>query len=138
MRYTELQMRFKYILILMFVSKISFAQPLNYPIFNDLVQYSSSINAYSYMCIKNFNEEEAKSELFELIELLQEKTNLSEKDIFQLKDKYFRINKSTVSQLIQLGINRNRALCANYLKIFERFDKKKSDTLDKLIEITYE
>jgi hypothetical protein len=130
-------MRVKYILILMVASKVSFAQPLSYPIFNDFVQYSSSINAYSNICVKNFNEEETKTELFELIILLQEKTNLSEKDISKLKDKYSSINKSTVSQLIQLGIKKNRALCPNYLKIFERFDVKKNAALDKLIEITY-
>jgi hypothetical protein len=130
-------MRVKYILILMVASKVSFAQPLSYPIFNDFVQYSSSINAYSNICVKNFNKEEAKTELFELIILLQEKTNLSEKDISKLKDKYSSINKSTVSQLIQLGIKKNRALCPNYLKIFERFDVKKNAALDKLIEITY-
>ena len=130
-------MRVKYILILMVASKVSFAQPLSYPIFNDFVQYSSSINAYSNICVKNFNKEEAKTELFELIILLQEKTNLSEKDISKLKDKYSSINKSTVSQLIQLGIKKNRALCPNYLKIFERFDVKKNTALDKLIEITY-
>jgi len=131
-------MKVKYILILMLASKISFAQTLNYPIFNDFVQYSSSIDAYSNICVKNFNEEEAKSELFELIILLQEKTNLSEEDIFKLKDKYSSINKSTISQLIQLGVNKNRALCSNYLKIFERFDVKKNTALDKLTEITYE
>ena len=131
-------MKVKYILILMLASKISFAQTLNYPIFNDFVQYSSSIDAYSNICVKNFNEEEAKTELFELIILLQEKTNLSEKDISKLKDKYSSINKSTISQLIQLGVNKNRALCSNYLKIFERFDVKKNTALDKLTEITYE
>ena len=130
-------MRVKYILILILASKTSFAQPLSYPIFSDFVQYTSSINAYSHICVKNFNEEGARSELFELIILLQEKTNLSEKDIFKLKDKYSSINKSTVSQLIQLGIKKNRALCPNYLKIFERFDVKKNAALDKLIEITY-
>ena len=131
-------MKIKYILILILVSEVGFAQPLNYQTFSDFVQYSSSIDAYSNICIKNFNEEEARSELFELIMLLQEKANLSEQDIFKLKDKYFSINKSTVSQLSQVGVNRNRALCANYLKIFERFDAKKSAALDKLIEITYE
>ena len=131
-------MKIKYILILILVSEVSFAQPLNYQTFSDFVQYSSSIDAYSNICVKNFNEEEAKSELFELITLLQEKANLSEQDIFKLKDKYFSVNKSTVSQLIQVGVNKNRALCANYLKIFERFDAKKSAALDKLIEITHE
>ncbi len=73
-----------------------------------------------------------------IIILLQEKTSLSEEDIFKLKDKYSSINKSTISQLIQLGVNKNRALCSNYLKIFERFDVKKNTALDKLTEITYE
>ena len=131
-------MRIKYILALILVSRVSFAQPLNYSIFNDFVQYSSSIDAYSNICVKNFNGEEAKSELFKLIMLLQEKTNLSEKDIFKLKDKYSSINKLTVSQLIQLGVNKNRTLCANYLKIFERFDVKKNDALDKITKIAYE
>ena len=131
-------MKIKYILILILVSEVGFTQPSSYETFSDFVQYSSSIDAYSNICVKNFNEEEARSELFELIMLLQGKANLSEQDIFKLKDKYFNINKSTVSQLIQVGVNRNRALCANYLKIFERFDAKKSAALDKLIEITYE
>ena len=131
-------MKIRYILVLILVSEVGFTQPSSYQTFSDFVQYSSSIDAYSNICVKNFNEEEARSELFELIMLLQGKANLSEQDIFKLKDKYFRINKSTVSQLIQVGVNKNRALCANYLKIFERFDAKKSAALDKLIEITYE
>ena len=131
-------MKIKYILILILVSEVGFTQPSSYETFSDFVQYSSSIDAYSSICVKNFNEEEARSELFELIMLLQGKANLREQDIFKLKDKYFSINKSTVSQLIQVGVNKNRALCANYLKIFERFDAKKSAALDKLIEITYE
>ena len=131
-------MKVKCILILILSSKVSFAQSLSYPIFSDFVQYSSSINAYSNICVKNFNEEEARSELFELIILLQRTAALSDKDISELKDKYSSINKSTTSQLVQLGVNRNRALCVNYLKIFERFDAKKNAALDKLIEITYE
>ena len=131
-------MKIKYIVILILVSEVGFTQPSSYETFSDFVQYSSSIDAYSNICVKNFNEEEARSELFELIMLLQGKANLSEQDIFKLKDKYFRINKSTVSQLIQVGVNKNRALCTNYLKIFERFDVKKNAALDKLIEITYE
>jgi len=131
-------MKVKCILILILSSKVSFAQSLSYPIFSDFVQYSSSINAYSNICVKNFNEEEARSELFELIILLQRTAALSDKDISELKDKYSSINKSTTSQLVQLGVNRNRALCVNYLKIFERFNTKKKAALDKLAEITYE
>ena len=131
-------MKIKYILILILVSEVGFTQPSSYQTFSDFVQYSSSIDAYSNICVKNFNEEEARSELFELIILLQRTAALSDKDISELKDKYSSINKSTTSQLVQLGVNRNRALCVNYLKIFERFDAKKNAALDKLIEITYE
>lgn len=131
-------MKVKCILILILSSKVSFAQSLSYPIFSDFVQYSSSINAYSNICVKNFNEEEARSELFELIILLQRTAALSDKDISELKDKYSSINKSTTSQLVQLGVNRNRALCVTYLKIFERFNIKKKAALNKLAEITYE
>ena len=131
-------MKIKYILILILVSEVGFTQPSSYQTFSDFVQYSSSIDAYSNICVKNFNEEEARSELFELIILLQRTAALSDKDISELKDKYSSINKSTTSQLVQLGVNRNRALCVNYLKIFERFNIKKKAALDKLAEITYE
>ncbi|MBT4462800.1 MAG: hypothetical protein HN640_03900 [Gammaproteobacteria bacterium] len=119
-------MKNKYVLILiMLMPTISLSQSLNYPLFNDYVQFSSSVDAYSVICVKNFNEEEARFQLFDLIFLLQEKTNLSENDILELEKKYSDINKSTISQLIQLGVNKNRALCSNYLKVFERFDAKK-------------
>ena len=84
-------MKIKYILILILVSEVGFTQPSSYQTFSDFVQYSSSIDAYSNICVKNFNEEEARSELFELIMLLQEKANLSEQDIFKLKDKLISI-----------------------------------------------
>lgn len=137
-RYIGVSVKIKYILILILIPNIVFSQSLNYPLFNDYVQYSSSVDAYSSICIKNFDVDEAKSELFELIILLQQKVNLSDDDISRLEKRYSSINKSTISQLIQLGVNRNRALCSNYLKVFERFDTKKNDTLDEIIKITYE
>ena len=88
--------------------------------------------------MKNFDENKAESELFELITLLQEKASLSEEDMLELRRKYTSINKSTVSQLIQLGVNKNRELCSNYLKVFERFDVKKNDMLDEIVKIEYE
>ena len=131
-------MKNKFILILILISQVSFAQSLNYSLFNDYVQYSSSVDAYSIICVKNFDENKAESELFELITLLQKKANLSEEDMLDLRRKYTSINKSTVSQLIQLGVNKNRELCSNYLKVFERFDVKKNDMLDEIVKIEYE
>ena len=131
-------MKNKFILILILISQVSFAQSLNYSLFNDYVQYSSSVDAYSIICVKNFDENKAESELFELITLLQKKASLSEEDMLELRRKYTSINKSTVSQLIQLGVNKNRELCSNYLKVFERFDVKKNDMLDEIVKIEYE
>ena len=126
------------IIITLLISKISFAESLHYRLFRDFVQYSSSVDAYSMMCTKGFEADKAKSELFDLINLFEIDVKLTEEDIFKLKDKYFRINKATLSQLTQLGLNKKKGLCVNYLRVFERFDKKKNKKLDEIIELTNE
>ena len=86
------------ILILLLLPKVGFSESSDYSLFRDYVQYSSSVDAYSKMCVKNFQPELVETELFELINLLNEKVGLSSK-IEQLKEKYTRINTSTLSQL---------------------------------------
>ena len=108
------------IVVVLSISKASFAESLHYRLFKDFVQYSSSVDAYSVMCVKDFEADKAKSELFDLINLIEIDVKLTEEDIFKLKDKYFRINKSTLSQLTQLGLNKKKDLCSNYLRVFER------------------
>ena len=106
-----------------------------YNIFQDLVQFSSSVDTYSDVCIRDFDRDEAKRDLFELINTFAESIELSELEINKLKEKYFRINQSTRSQLIQLGLMKEKNLCRKYLKIFERFDNKKNEKLMKIVEI---
>ena len=106
-----------------------------YNIFQDFVQFSSSVDTYSDVCIRDFDQDKAKRDLFDLIDTFTENIELSELEISKLKEKYFRINQSTRSQLIQLGLMKEKNLCRKYLKIFERFDNKKNESLMKIVEI---
>ena len=106
-----------------------------YPLFRDYVQYSSSVDAYSKMCVKNFESGSAELELFELVNLLNDEIGLSDEDIELLKKKYNRISISTLSQLKRLGLDKEKRLCTNYLKVFERFDEKKNEKLDEILEL---
>ena len=105
------------------------------PVFNNLVQFSASVDAYSEMCVKAFNPENAEEDLFDLIKSFREMISIDEQEVYKLRDKYFRIKKSTTSQLTQLGLKRKKSLCKKYLNIFERFDIKKQQKIDEIILI---
>ena len=126
------------ILILIFVPSICYAESPEYSLFRDYVQYSSSVDAYSKMCVKNFQPRSAETELFELINLLINKTQLKGEDIERLKEKYSRINTSTLTQLRRLGLDTEKRLCKNYLKVFERFDEKRNEKLNEIMEFIKE
>lgn len=126
------------ILILIFVPSICYAESPEYSLFRDYVQYSSSVDAYSKMCVKNFQPASAETELFELIDLLSNKTQLTSEDIERLKEKYSRINTSTLTQLRRLGLDTEKRLCKNYLKVFERFDEKRNEKLNEITELIEE
>jgi hypothetical protein len=117
------------------IPNIGFSESSEYPLFRDYVQYSSSVDAYSKMCIKNFQPDLAESELFELINLLNGEIKLSNNDMERLKEKYLRINTSTLSQLTRLGLDKKKRLCINYLKVFERFDEKRNQKLNEIVEL---
>ena len=123
------------ILLAILTPNVGFSASSEYSLFRDYVQYSSSVDAYSKMCIKNFQPDLAKSELFELINILNNKIKLSNGDMELLKEKYDRINTSTLSQLMRLGLDKKKRLCPNYLKVFERFDEKKNEKLDGIVEL---
>jgi len=112
---------------------IGSAESPQYSLFRDYIQYSSSVDAYSKMCVKNFKSDSAESELFELVDLLNYEIGLSDKDMDLLKQKYNRINISTLSQLKRLGLDKEKRLCTNYLKVFERFDEKKNEKLNEIL-----
>ena len=105
------------------------------PVFNNLVQFSASVDAYSEMCVKAFNPENAEEDLFDLIKSFREMISIDEQEVYKLRDKYFRIKKSTTSQLTQLGLQRKKSLCKKYLNIFERFDIKKQQEIEEIILI---
>ena len=123
------------VLTLIFVPIKSSADDRALPIFNNLVQFSASVDAYSEMCVKAFNSENAEEDLFDLIESFREIISIDDQEVYKLRDKYFRIKKSTTSQLTQLGLKRKKSLCKKYLNIFERFDIKKQQKIDEIILI---
>ena len=127
--------RIYFILLVILTPKVGFSEPSEYSLFRDYVQYSSSVDAYSKMCVKNFQPDSAESELFELINLFNSKIKLSNGDMELLKEKYARINTSTLSQLTRLGLDKKKRLCTNYLKVFERFDEKRNEKLDEIVEL---
>ena len=121
--------------MLMLMPLAGSAESLQYSLFKDYVQYSSSVDAYSKMCVKNFESDPVQSELFELVNLLNYEIGLSNEDIELLKKKYNRISISTLSQLKRLGLDKEKRLCENYLKVFERFDDKKNEKLNEILEL---
>lgn len=120
------------IAILILTPSIGFTESSEYSLFRDYVQYSSSVDAYSKMCIKNFDPDLAESELFELVNMLNNQVGLSNSDVERLREKYNRINTSTLSQLTRLGLDKKKRLCMNYLNVFERFDDKRNEKLDEI------
>ena len=123
------------VLTLILVPIKSSADDRALPIFNNLVQFSASVDAYSEMCVKAFNPENAEEDLFDLIKSFREIISIDDQEVYKLRDKYFRIKKSTTSQLTQLGLKRKKSLCKKYLNIFERFDIKKQQKIDEIILI---
>ena len=61
--------------------------------------------------------------------------NLSDEGVSKLKERYSSVKKSTVTQLTMLGLDRKKALCKNYLKVFEKFDSKKKEKLNEIAEL---
>ena len=61
--------------------------------------------------------------------------NLSDEGILKLKERYSRVKESTVTQLTLLGLDKKKALCKNYLKVFEKFDTKKNEKLNEIAEL---
>ena len=102
-------------------------------VFLDLVNYSASIDGYSSLCIKNYNDEKELNDLFGLINDIKKKYLLITDDDYELlKSTYIRTKSATITQLMKLNLNSQKSNCNNYLKIFERFNRKKLKSLEEL------
>ena len=105
-------------------------------LFLDFVNYSASIDGYSSLCIKNYDDEKEMTNIFILLNELKSKYLLITEDDFNLlKSTYIKTKSATISQLIKLKLNSQKKSCNKYLKIFERFDRKKQQSLEDLEQI---
>ena len=102
-------------------------------LFLDLVNYSASIDGYSSLCIKNYNDEKELTNLFSFLnDIKSEYLLITDDDYDMLKSSYIKTKSATISQLMKLKLNSQKKSCNKYLKIFERFDRKKQKSLEDL------
>ena len=102
-------------------------------LFLDLVNYSASIDGYSSLCIKNYNDEKELTNLFSFLDVIKsEYLLITDNDYNMLKSTYIKTKSATISQLMKLKLNSQKKSCNKYLKIFERFDRKKQKSLEDL------
>tara|TARA_B100000035_G_C20886210_1_gene502811 strand:- start:406 stop:819 length:414 start_codon:yes stop_codon:yes gene_type:complete len=102
-------------------------------LFIDLVNYSASIDGYSSLCVQNYDDDRELELLFNLLRELKEKYLLfTDDDYDMLKSTYMKTKSATITQLMKLKLNVQKSNCSSYLKIFERFDRKKQKSLEDL------
>ena len=102
-------------------------------LFIDIVNYSASIDGYSSLCVKNYDDDGELNSLFQFIERAQREVFLFTDDDFDMfKSTYMRTKSATITQLMKLKLNVQKSKCSEYLKIFERFDRKKQKSLNDL------
>ena len=124
----------KFFILILFFSNIAAANPNK--AFLDLVNYTASIDGYSSLCVKNYNDEQESANLFILLSDIKKKYLLiTDDDYNMLRSSYIKTKSATINQLSRLKLNSQKNMCGKYLKIFERFDRKKQKSLDKLAEM---
>ena len=124
----------KFFILTLFFSNIAAANPNK--AFLDLVNYTASIDGYSSLCVKNYNDEQESANLFILLDDIKKKYLLiTDDDYNMLRSSYIKTKSATINQLSRLKLNSQKNMCGKYLKIFERFDRKKQKSLDKLAEM---
>ena len=124
----------KFFILTLFFSNIAAANPNK--AFLDLINYTASIDGYSSLCVKNYNDEQESANLFILLDDIKKKYLLiTDDDYNMLRSSYIKTKSATINQLSRLKLNSQKNMCGKYLKIFERFDRKKQKSLDKLAEM---
>lgn len=124
----------KLFILTLFFSNIAAANPNK--AFLDLINYTASIDGYSSLCVKNYNDEQESANLFILLDDIKKKYLLiTDDDYNMLRSSYIKTKSATINQLSRLKLNSQKNMCGKYLKIFERFDRKKQKSLDDLEEM---
>ena len=124
----------KFFILTLFFSNIAAANPNK--AFLDLINYTASIDGYSSLCVKNYNDEQESANLFILLSDIKKKYLLiMDDDYNMLRSSYIKTKSATINQLSRLKLNSQKNMCGKYLKIFERFDRKKQKSLDDLEEM---
>jgi hypothetical protein len=124
----------KFFILTLFFSNIAAANPNK--AFLDLINYTASIDGYSSLCVKNYNDEQESANLFILLDDIKKKYLLiTDDDYDMLRSSYIKTKSATINQLSRLKLNSQKNMCGKYLKIFERFDRKKQKSLDDLEEM---
>jgi hypothetical protein len=124
----------KFFILTLLFSNIAAANPNK--AFLDLVNYSASIDGYSSLCVKNYNDEQESTNLFVLLNDIKKKYLLiTDDDYNMLRSSYMKTKSATINQLSKLKLNSQKNMCGKYLKIFERFDRKKQNSLNDLEEM---
>ena len=124
----------KFFILTLFFSNIAAANPNK--AFLDLVNYTASIDGYSSLCVKNYNDEQESANLFLLLSDIKKKYLLITDDDYNiLRSSYIKTKSATINQLSRLKLNSQKNMCGKYLKIFERFDRKKQKSLNDLEEM---
>ena len=124
----------KFFILTLFSSNIVAANPNK--AFLDLVNYTASIDGYSSLCVKNYNDEQESANLFILLSDIKKKYLLiTDDDYDMLRSSYIKTKSATINQLSRLKLDSQKNMCGKYLKIFERFDRKKQKSLNDLEEM---
>ena len=124
----------KFFILILYFSNIAAANPNK--AFLDLINYTASIDGYSSLCVKNYNDEQESANLFILLDDIKKKYLLITDDDYNiLRSSYIKTKSATINQLSRLKLNSQKNMCGKYLKIFERFDRKKQKSLDDLEEM---
>lgn len=124
----------KFFILTLLFSNIAAANPNK--AFLDLINYTASIDGYSSLCVKNYNDEQESANLFILLDDIKKKYLLiTDDDYDMLRSSYIKTKSATINQLSRLKLNSQKNMCGKYLKIFERFDRKKQKSLDDLEEM---
>ena len=124
----------KFFILILCFSNIAAANPNK--AFLDLINYTASIDGYSSLCVKNYNDEQESANLFILLDDIKKKYLLiTDDDYNMLRSSYIKTKSATINQLSRLKLNSQKNMCGKYLKIFERFDRKKQKSLNDLEEM---